>query len=125
MRAREGAARDDAGQDVGDEIVRLRRRKQVAKRLAAAPDVIDHRMIGVGGGIDVVDPGVLAIMAGEIERELHAGRIARGQIRPCALGNIGEVDELPGRATARPHREFAGCGDQSVEDRQGDRSSSG
>ena len=74
LRARDRAARDHAGHDVGDEIVRLRRRKQVAKWLAATPDVIDHRMIGVGGGIDVVDPGVLATMAGEIERELHPGR---------------------------------------------------
>src|SRR6476646_4305306 len=77
LRMRERTACDDAGQNVGDESVGLRRRDQVAERLPAAPDVIDHRMIGVSGGIDIVDIRVLTKIAGQIERELHAGRGSR------------------------------------------------
>ena len=49
----------------------------MAERLPPAPDVIDHRMIGVGGGIDVVDRRRLRKVPGQIEGELHAGRGAR------------------------------------------------
>jgi len=61
----------------------------MAERLASAPDVIDHRMIGVGGGIDVVDFRVLAILPREIKRELHTGRGACLRLVDRDLEEIG------------------------------------
>ena len=49
------------------------RDQHVADRKAAAPDRVDHGMIGACGGIGQCDRRIGAEMPGQIQRQLHAG----------------------------------------------------
>ena len=63
-----------------------RRRSQTA-----APDRIDHRMIGAGGGVGGGDRGIGAEMPGQIERQLHARREFRKALVDAELEKEGAV----------------------------------
>src|SRR5689334_8279800 len=58
-------------------LVLRERYEYVAQRKPVAPDVVDHRVIGIRGGIHFLDLAVNAKMPREIERDLHARRILR------------------------------------------------
>jgi len=58
-------------------IVLPQRNQHVADREPAAPDRVDHRMIGAGRGVRRCNGGIGAEMPGQVERQLHARRIFR------------------------------------------------
>src|SRR6185437_3458379 len=58
-------------------LVLRERHEHVAERKPVAPDMVDHRMIGVRRGIHFLDRAVGAKMLCQIERDLHARRIFR------------------------------------------------
>ena len=61
--------------DHGDDRIAAPQRDQhVADRKASAPHRIDHRMIGVRGGIGGRDCRIGTEVPGQIERQLHARR---------------------------------------------------
>src|SRR5687768_9014170 len=50
-----------------------RRNQQIREREAFAPQMIDHRMIRRGAGVDLYKAFVIQELLRQIERELHAG----------------------------------------------------
>ena len=83
-------------------IVRPQRDQHVADRKAAAPDRVDHGMIGACGGIGRGDGGIGAEMPRQIERELHARREFREALVDAELEEEGAVSDAAARCRTRP-----------------------
>ena len=78
------------------------RNQHVADRKAAAPDRIDHRMIGAGGGVGRRDGGIGAEMPGQIERQLHARRKFRKALVDAELEDRKRGPDAATRCRPRP-----------------------
>ena len=102
-----------------DGIMGSQRNQHVADRKAAAPDRVDHRMIGAGGGVGHGNGGIGAEVPRQIEGQLHPGRQLREALIDAELEVEGAIpvpehDCGGDRGVAGPQRHdlaFAGFGE--------------
>lgn len=68
-----GAGGDQAFDRRGQNIAGAGREQRGGDRQPVAPEMVDHRVVGIGDEIRVGDVGIVREILREIERELDAG----------------------------------------------------